>query len=392
MKVRFVSWNTGLAGGNRAVFEVANRLYERGYKVDIVALGGDHSWFNVKVPINYIEGFEIAKKNKLISTSTSVLTTLYSVLKHGVKKRYKLLDLGSFIANKYGVYLDLIRYLAENISGADVYIATWYPTALSIWLGTRGDSKKLFFMQDFPELVEYADGDYGLRLFKLTLMLPFIFIANSSYTRDLILEVNPTAKIYVSGVGVDTEIFYPRKKRIIDAGNKYIIMIILRGAWFKGDDIAIKVVNGLNKRIPVMGLLVGHRNIVDKVFRRVRPEFPYIIFSGVNDDELAKLYSNSDLFLFTSYAEGFGLPPLEAMACGTPVVMTDAKGNRDYAINGFNSIIVEPGNIEALTDAAYQVLTDQSLRERLIQGGLETARKWSWEKVVDVFEKAIKEV
>ena len=95
------------------------------------------------------------------------------------------------------------------------------------------------------------------------------------------------------------------------------------------------------------------------------------------------------LFLFTSYVEGFGLPPLEAMACGAPVVMTDALGNRDYAVNGVNSIVVRPGDVKALVDAAYQVLTDEKLRERLRQVGLETARKWSWDRVVDVFERAI---
>ena len=54
---------------------------------------------------------------------------------------------------------------------------------------------------------------------------------------------------------------------------------------------------------------------------------------------LAELYSSADIFLFTSYAESFGLPPLEAMACGTTVVTTDCKGNRDYAIGEYNCLI-----------------------------------------------------
>ncbi|PVU72996.1 hypothetical protein DDW08_00265 [Vulcanisaeta sp. SCGC AB-777_J10] len=48
-------YGIGLAGGVRAIFEVANRLHERGYNIRIIALGGDHSWFRVKVPIHYVD-------------------------------------------------------------------------------------------------------------------------------------------------------------------------------------------------------------------------------------------------------------------------------------------------------------------------------------------------
>jgi Glycosyltransferase len=59
---------------------------------------------------------------------------------------------------------------------------------------------------------------------------------------------------------------------------------------------------------------------------RFRPEFPYVYYrKGLTDEELARIYSGSDVFLFTSRAESFGLPPLEAMACGAAVVSTDAR-------------------------------------------------------------------
>ncbi|MGC9108619.1 MAG: hypothetical protein ACP5IE_10590, partial [Infirmifilum sp.] len=112
-----------------------------------------------------------------------------------------------------------------------------------MWLGASENSRRLFFMQDFLELVEEAGGEYGLRLFDVTLRLPFIFIANSNFTEELILGKNPVAKIYVSGVGVDADVFYPRKSRIIDSRGKPIIMTIIREARFKGSDIAIKALN-----------------------------------------------------------------------------------------------------------------------------------------------------
>jgi glycosyltransferase involved in cell wall biosynthesis len=71
---------------------------------------------------------------------------------------------------------------------------------------------------------------------------------------------------------------------------------------------------------------------------------------------LAKLYSLADVFLYTSYAESFGLPPLEAMACGTPVVMSDNKGSRDYAISNFNTLISQPGDVNSLANNLLKVL------------------------------------
>jgi glycosyltransferase involved in cell wall biosynthesis len=102
---------------------------------------------------------------------------------------------------------------------------------------------------------------------------------------------------------------------------------------------------------------------------------------------LAKLYKASDVFLFTSYAESFGLPPLEAMACGTPVIMTDAKGTRDYAVNYSNAIVVNPGDSQAIAEAAYQVLINEALRRKLIEGGLETAKEWSWDVKFPLVER-----
>ena len=65
------------------------------------------------------------------------------------------------------------------------------------------------------------------------------------------------------------------------------------------------------------------------------------------------------------------------MACGTPVVMTDAKGTRDYAVNYSNAIVVKPGDSRAI----------EALKRKLIEGGLETAKKWSWDAKFPLVER-----
>jgi len=381
VKIAFAMYGTGLAGGVRAIFEVANRLHERGYNIRIIALGGDHSWFKVKVPIYYVQ------PSKILNLSIKAYRLLRHIQVRNNKVNY--FDVSAF-ARKLGFHADLIRTLVDalNEHGTDAAIATWYPTALSVWLSNV--SKPLYFMQDFHELVQEADGVYGLRLFETTLRLPFHFLANSTYTKNVILSYNKEAKVTVTGIGVDLNTFYPRRTRIIDSNGKPIVMAIIRDQRYKGSDVAIRALNLINKNQPIHAILVGDRRTIDKLFMEVKPEFRYTIFSNVDDETLAKLYSSSDVFIFTSYKEGFGLPPLEAMASGTAVVTTDCGGVRDYAVDGYNSLVVSPGNPEAVANAAIEILGNDHLRDRLIRGGVETARQWTWDRVVDKFEEAIR--
>jgi glycosyltransferase involved in cell wall biosynthesis len=381
VKIAFAMYKIGLAGGVRAIFEVANRLHERGYNIRIIALGGDHSWFKVKVPIYYVQ------PSKILNLSIKAYRLLRHIQVRNNKVNY--FDVSAF-ARKLGFHADLIRTLTDalNEHGTDAAIATWYPTALSVWLSNV--SKPLYFMQDFHELVQEADGIYGLRLFETTLRLPFHFLANSTYTRNIILSYNKEARVTVTGVGVDLNTFHPRRTRVVGSSDKPIVMAIIRYGRYKGGDVAIRTLNIVNKKQPIHAILVGDERIIDNIFKEVRPEFKYAVFGNVDDETLAKLYSSSDIFIFTSYKEGFGLPPLEAMASGTAVVTTDCGGVRDYAVDSYNSLIVPPGDPAAIAEAVIKVLNDQRLRDKLIQGGLETAKQWTWDKVTDKFEEAIK--
>jgi len=376
-----VVWTTGLSGGNRAIFEIANRLGGKGYKVEIIALGGDHTWFDVKVPVYYIQPPKPIKR----------LLLLYRILRARRKKRYYAITLET-VAKRLGFYADLVKFLSEHIpKDLDVSIATFYPTALSLYLSGVGD-RKLYFLQDFPELVEEYEGTYGLKLFEVTLKLPFdYFLCNSSYTENIVKKTNPTANTIVTGVGVDTSVFRPQYKGMIyvkDSRKK--VMVIIRGQRFKGDEIAINALNLISTKVPIHAIIVGSRKAIAELFTKVKPSFTYDIFERVSDETLAKIYSSADVFLYTSYAESFGLPPLEAMACGTPVVTTDNKGNRDYIREGYNCLIIPPGSPEAAANAVIKILQDDKLRDRLIEGGLETARHWTWDKVVGKFEYALK--
>ena len=98
----------------------------------------------------------------------------------------------------------------------------------------------------------------------------------------------------------------------------------------------------------------------------------------VPDEDLPALMSGADLFVYPSLGEGFGLPPLEAMACGTPVLCSDAPALPEVV--GDAALTLPPTEVAAWTETLHRVLRDEGLRESLRRKGLERARQFSWEE------------
>ncbi len=107
----------------------------------------------------------------------------------------------------------------------------------------------------------------------------------------------------------------------------------------------------------------------------------YVRFLGYLPEEtLAVMYRLAGVFVFPSLYEGFGLPPLEAMASGTPVVTSNVSSLPEVA--GDAAVLVDPYDPEAIADGMYRVLTDERLRSDLRRRGVARAREFSWETSV----------
>jgi glycosyltransferase involved in cell wall biosynthesis len=117
----------------------------------------------------------------------------------------------------------------------------------------------------------------------------------------------------------------------------------------------------------------------------------HVRFLGfVPDQTLAALYRLAAVFVFPSLYEGFGLPPLEAMASGTPVVTSNVSSLPEVA--GGAALLVDPYDPEAIAGAVRMVLTDQTLREDLRRRGLARAREFSWAKAIERVRQIYEEV
>ena len=115
-----------------------------------------------------------------------------------------------------------------------------------------------------------------------------------------------------------------------------------------------------------------------------------VVFLGyVPEEHLPALYCLSDLLVFPSLYEGFGLPPLEAMACGTPVITSDSSSLPEVV--GQAALMVQAEDGEALAEAIKTLLADSGLRKDLVRKGLSRAAEFTWrasgEKLLAVYER-----
>ena len=136
------------------------------------------------------------------------------------------------------------------------------------------------------------------------------------------------------------------------------------------EDLKLLIIGDEISKLPALRRAV-HRH---KLHKHVR-------FLGyVPDDQLAVLYRLAAVFVFPSLYEGFGLPPLEAMASGTPVVVSNVSSLPEVV--GDAAVLVDPHDVGSIVDGLRLVLTDPARAEEMRRKGLERAREFSWERSV----------
>lgn len=111
------------------------------------------------------------------------------------------------------------------------------------------------------------------------------------------------------------------------------------------------------------------------------------ILESVGDDLLPDMYRGARMFVYPSFAEGFGIPPLEAMASGTPVVSSNTSAMPEVA--GDASLLVDPGSVEDIARAMQEVLSDRCIAESLSASGRSRVERWTWRRSAEKYMDAI---
>ncbi|NIO19638.1 MAG: glycosyltransferase [Candidatus Aenigmarchaeota archaeon] len=158
---------------------------------------------------------------------------------------------------------------------------------------------------------------------------------------------------------------------------------------------AYEIVKGkynIDQKLVIVGMKDSSFEDFYQDLRAKKVRHDVIFTGGVSQEDLPYIYNGADLFVYPSFAEGFGLPVLEAMACGTTVITSNSTALPELV--GDAGIMVDAKNTEELAEAIYKVLKDSNLRNRLKNKGLEQSKLFSWhktaEKVLDIYREVCK--
>lgn len=140
-------------------------------------------------------------------------------------------------------------------------------------------------------------------------------------------------------------------------------------------------------KIVLAGFKGWNNKEIMELLEKVKDDVIYLGY--VPDSDLGKLYNVATLFVYPSLYEGFGLPPLEAMACGCPAVVSNVTSLPEVC--GDAACYVDPFDVESITDGIHRVVTDETLRRSLIAKGFERAKLFSWERSARAHLKVFEE-
>lgn len=221
---------------------------------------------------------------------------------------------------------------------------------------------------------------------------PFIIAVSKATENDILKYTDiPADKIRTIYQSCDEEHMYPEKADISDiVKGRYFLFI---GAFERRKNIAgiIRAFGAIAEKYKDVKLVIAGKKVwddtaeMDDAFHQCTGR-DRIIFTGyVDTDTKRKLYSNACAFVFPSLYEGFGIPVLEAMSCGCPVITADNSSLPE--VGGEAAIYVDAYNTEQLVSEMERVLTNDTLRAEMIKKGFVQKDKFSWDKTAEQMEK-----
>ena len=255
-------------------------------------------------------------------------------------------------------------------SNSDVIIADII--AMVLFLSFRNKKRLLCFAQDYDESY------YKNPLMKFLIRLMYYYcltirripVIAVSEKLGALLKQRFSADVTIINNGIDTDLFYPDKDKeyLSLKGNRKVILIFARSDFRKGFDLAIKVLKNFKQ-----GMDNGDISVW-AVGENIPVPFQINNFGFVSPESLRKILSCSDIFLYPSRHEGLPLFILEAMACGCPIVTTEAS---NIVEDGFDGLVCPIEDPECLTEKIRQIFRDKDIGDILAKNAHEKVAGFS---------------
>lgn len=351
MRVTFIVAAVDFSGGIRVIAQYAEGLRRRGHDVLVISPSA--------VPYGRLARFRNQYFPKRQTYAPSHLdSTLVAI---NFLERYRPVRL-------------------EDVPQADVIIATWWETAEWIVAFPEDRGKKVHFVQGYETFhgnKERVDA---------CLQLPNEKITISKWLENILVEQLETKEPFLVTNGVDAHLFslpdrvMPEKPRL---------GFVHASSFYKGSDIAIRALSIAKERIPELQAIAFGHGALDPV-----SPFPDFIDYHISpaQSELPSIYGSCTAWIFPSREEGFGLPILEALASGTPLIATPAGAAPEILKNG-GGYILDGFNADEMADKIVQMVSIEADEWKLKSSEcLRIANNHSLEKSIDKFESALIEI
>lgn len=351
-KINFIIPGIIKSGGMNVIKEYSIRLMNKGY--DIV----------LYYPLGYYNLY--TGKNEYSIKPKRLYWTIQNYL-NGIRNKKSL---NSLVIK--GVPFINDRFIRK----ADYVIATSWPTAYDISKLDPSKGVKYYFIQD----IETWESNDNLVHNSYKLNLNSITICN--YLRDILLK-NYGVHSEVIMNGIDYNVFFPFAYKDFYKSEKIISYIDYK-LDKKNTKSVIDAVIRIKNEFPVLrfksfGLERFHRH----------PEY-VSFYENPSQQQIAKIYNESHIFIFGSKEEGFGLPPAEAMSCKTAVVSTYVGAVPEYSENFSSILFTDNDSSEAIFDKVKILLSNNELCKNISENGYNSVRKYlNWEDSVDKFIKLL---
>lgn len=324
---------TKVCGGSKIILEHANRLVRKNQNVTIVTYDEKPQWFKLEEKVNFIQVPEKENIKKYIPECDLIVATSWKCI-------YEAVD--------------------SNIAPV------------------------VFFEQGGSHLFEIENIDKNkLDIIKHRInLVPFVYTV-SSYARDKMLEIyNQDAEVICNSV--EPTVFYPREEN--NKSNDNIELAIIGSEDFKFKNI--------EEILQAYRLLVSkYDNLQLNWITQTQPtKNPEKAIVNPPQKEIGNILRKSDIYICNSEYESFGLPTLEAMTCGAAVITTDTGGMRDFVIENENGLIAQKHNKDDLVEKIERLIKDKELRNKLSKNGMETAKKFSWDEIINQLIKYYQEI
>lgn len=305
-----------------------------------------------------------------------------AALKPGV--RLRVLKSGpSWLPSPARKVVHLARLSLLATAGADVCLANYFTTAYAALASRllRGDRAVLAYnVRGYEPLSHGLNADASLpsRLARAALAwVSYRLPLQKICTTEWLKQQTQDRSAWVVGHGIDLEVFRAAPPRPV--GERVVVGTIGRLGEAKGYPDFLRALDLLPADLPIE-VRVAAPDAVPLPER-----FPSTVEHPRPEREMSEFYARCDIFVFSSRGEGFGLPALEAMAVGCPVITTDSGGVRQFATDGENCLMTPPADAPALAQAIQSLVHDPAHRAELRAAGLATAAEYSQDAVLDRF-------